>query len=397
VQGKLPAREAVRVRTARVARLLGIAVPADRIAVHLDRLECTYTRAGDDFSVTPPSYRFDLAIEEDFVEEVARLHGYDAIPAVAAAHVQPMRPNPEAVRPAGAIKRLLVDRGWQEAVTFSFVSSSWEAKLFPARDAGAAPIRIENPIAAHLDVMRTTLMGGLLDVLRNNLARKLERIRIFETGRVYLRTGARYDQPLQLGGLAYGSVAPEQWGENTRAVDFFDVKGDLEALAAPGRLTTERAEHPLLHPGRSARVLLDGSDIGWVGELHPRILREFELPRAPVAFELRLDALAARPLPAGTPVSRLPIVRRDMAVVVDESVPAEAVLAALGEVKPACAESIQLFDVYRGHGILTGKKSLAILVLMRDTERTLTDVEIDATMAHLLEVLVVRFAATLRR
>jgi len=397
VQGKLPEREVVRVRTARVARLLGIDVPADTIAVHLSRLDCTYTRAGDDFSVTPPSYRFDLAIEEDFVEEVARLYGYEAIPAVAAAHVQPMRPDPEARRPVAAIKRLLVGRGWQEAVTFSFVSSSGEAKLFPARDARAAPIRVENPIAAHMDVMRTTLAGGLLDVLRNNLARKLERVRIFETGRVYLRGDERYDQPSHLGGLAYGPVAPEQWGEETRAVDFFDVKGDLEALAAPRELATEQVQHPMLHPGRSARVLVEGIEIGWLGELHPRIVKEFELPRAPVAFEVRLDALVARDLPAGRPVSRLPVVRRDMAVVVDDSVPAEAVLAALAEVKPPHVDSIQLFDVYRGQGILTGQKSLAILVLMQDTERTLTDVEIDATMGDLLQVLVIRFAATLRR
>jgi phenylalanyl-tRNA synthetase beta chain len=202
---------------------------------------------------------------------------------------------------------------------------------------------------------------------------------------------------LQLGGLAYGPVAPEQWGEKTRAVDFFDVKGDLQALAAPRGLTTERAEHPLLHPGRSARVLIEGSDVGWLGELHPNIVKEFELPRAPVAFEVRLEAMIARDLPVGSPVSRLPIVRRDMAVVVDESVPAEAVLAALADVKPPRVDSIRLFDVYRGQGILTGKKSLAILVLMQDTERTLTDVEIDATMADLLQVLVVRFAATLRR
>jgi len=175
------------------------------------------------------------------------------------------------------------------------------------------------------------------------------------------------------------------------------VKGDLEALAAPRGLATESAEHPLLHPGRSARVLVEGSDVGWLGELHPRIVKEFELPRAPIVFELRLDALVGRGIPAGTAVSRLPIVRRDMAVVVDESVPAEAVLAALAEVKPARVDSIRLFDVYRGQGIITGKKSLAILVLMQDTERTLTDVEIDATMADLLQILVVRFAATLRR
>jgi phenylalanyl-tRNA synthetase beta chain len=396
VQGTLPRRHPVRVRTARVARLLGVAIPAETIATHLSRLDCMFTRAGDVFSVTPPSYRFDLSIEEDFVEEIARLHGYDAIPAIAAAHPQPMRPDREGLRPVTVLKRLLVGRGWQEAVTFSFVSSSWESKLFPARDAQGAPIRVENPIAAHLDVMRTTLAGGLIDVLRNNLARKHERIRVFETGRVYLRSERGYDQPQRLGGLAYGPVAPEQWGEKTRAVEFFDVKGDLEALVAPRSLTTERAEHPMLHPGRSARVVVEGIEAGWLGELHPRIVKEFELPRAPIVFEVGLGALTSRDLPAGKLVSRLPVVRRDMAVVVNESIPAEAVLSALAEVKPAHVDSIRLFDVYRGPGILTGKKSLAILVLMQDTERTLTDVEIDATMASLLRVIADRFGGTLR-
>ena len=397
VWGVLPARTQVRVRPARVARLLGVEIPAEKIATYLTRLECTFTRDGEGFEVTPPSYRFDLAIEEDLVEEIARLYGYDAIPAVAAAHAQAVRPDQETLRPTAAVKRLLVARGWQEVVTFGFVSSSWEAKLFPARDARGAPIRVENPIAAHLDVMRTTLAGGLLDVLRNNLARKQERIRIFETGRIYLRTDGGYDQPPRLGGLAYGPAVPEQWGERGRAVDFFDVKGDLVALVAPRALTTEQSPHPILHPGRSARVVVDGTEVGWLGELHPRIVKAFELAHAPIVFEMGLDPLRSRDLPSGKPVSRLPMVRRDMAVVVDDAVPAQAVLAALVGAKPAHVESIGLFDVYRGQGILTGKKSLAILVLMQDTERTLTDVEIDATMADLLQVLVVRFAATLRR
>jgi phenylalanyl-tRNA synthetase beta chain len=183
------------------------------MATYLGRLECTLTRDSEGFLVTSPSYRFDLAIEEDFVEEVGRLYGYQSIPAVAAAHAQPMRPDRETLRPIGSVKRLLVGRGWQEVVTFGFVSSAWESKLFPSRDAHGAPIRVENPIAAHLDVMRTTLAGGLVDVLRNNLARRQERIRIFETGRVYLRTDDGYAQPLRLGGLAYGAAVPEQWGE----------------------------------------------------------------------------------------------------------------------------------------------------------------------------------------
>ena len=396
-QGALPTCAPIRVRTARVTRLLGVAVPATTIAALFDRLGFSFERIGEDFLVTPPSYRFDLGIEEDFVEEIARLHGFDAIPAMPSRHAQTMLPDVEAVRPAIAVKQRLVARGWQEAITFSFVSSAWESALFPARDNRSAPIAVKNPIAAHLDVMRTTLAGGLLDVLRTNLARKHERVRVFEAGRCFWRASQGYDQPVRLGGLAYGDALPEQWGCTARSVDLFDVKGDLEGLVAPRNLTTVRAEHALLHPGRAASVLVDGSPVGWLGELHPRIVKEFEIPRAPILFELDLAALLTRGLPAARAVSRLPVVRRDLGVVVADSLPAQEILAALDAAKPAHVDAIRLFDVYRGPGIEPGKKSLAILVLMQDTERTLTDVEIDATMAGLLQVLASRFGATLRQ
>jgi phenylalanyl-tRNA synthetase beta chain len=202
---------------------------------------------------------------------------------------------------------------------------------------------------------------------------------------------------MRLGGLAYGDALPEQWGAAKRAVDVFDVKGDLEVLVAPRALTTERAEHPALHPGRSARVLVDGEPIGWLGELHPRVVRAFDLPRAAILFEVDLHPLLRRPVPTARPVSRLPVVRRDLAVVVDDELPAQKLLAALSYAKPPVVDAIRLFDVYRGPGIAPGKKSLAILVLIQDTERTLTDSEIDAAVAQLLRVAVDQFGATLRQ
>ena len=397
VKGALPPRAAVRVRPKRVARLLGITVSPAAIESLFGRLGVAFTRAGDEFLVTPPSYRFDLAIEEDFVEEIARLHGFDAIPAIVAPQPSAMLPSVEAVRPMMAFKHGLVARGWQEVVTFSFVSSAWEKTLFPARDASAAPILVQNPIAAHLDAMRTTLAGGLIDVLRTNLARKQERLRLFEAGRCYWRAAQGFDQPQRLGGLAYGDALPEQWGSPSRPTDLFDVKGDLASLVAPRALTTERAEHPMLHPGRAARVCVDAIDVGWLGELHPRIAKAFDLPRAPILFELDLAALVAGRLPVARPVSKLPMVRRDLAVVVPDTVPAQEVVSALEAAKPPHVDTIRLFDVYRGPGIDPGRKSLAILVLMQDTERTLTDVDIDATMAELLRILAVRFGATLRQ
>jgi phenylalanyl-tRNA synthetase beta chain len=202
---------------------------------------------------------------------------------------------------------------------------------------------------------------------------------------------------MRVGGLAFGGVAPEQWGEKLRGVDFFDVKGDLEALATPLRVTTRRAERAWLHPGRSAVVNLEGRDAGWLGELHPRVARHFELPVAPIVFELDLDALATVPLPEGRPVSRLPVVRRDLAVLVDEALPAQTIQDALIGAGVPYVDTIQPFDVYRGKGLPPGKKSLAILVLIRDTERTLTDAEIEGAVGALRRVLEDRFGAELRQ
>jgi len=397
VCGELPRRDPVRVRPKRVARLLGIDLTTDAIAGLFDRLALAYSRDGGDLLVTPPSYRFDLAIEEDFVEEIARLHGYGAIPAVPSAHVQSMLPDPEEMSSATALKRRLVAREWQEAITFSFVHSAVEAALFPDRDGNSAAIRVLNPIASHLDVMRTTLAGGLIEVLRTNLARKQDRIRVFESGRCFLRAGQSNTQPLRLSGLAYGDADPEQWGSTKRALDLFDVKADLEALAVPRRLTTARGVHPVLHPGRAATVLLDGHPIGWLGELHPRLVKDFDLPRAPVLFELELAPLLQRPLPVARPVSRFPVVRRDIAIVIDEGVAAGEIQATLEAARDPRVEVIRLFDAYRGAALAAGKKSLAILVLMQDTERTLTDAEIDAIVASLLRALQDRFGATLRQ
>ncbi len=392
VKGVLPAREPVRVRTARVGRLLGVPFTAETIASTFARLSFAFERDGADFVVTPPSYRSDLALEEDFVEEVARIVGFDAIPAAPTSHISHMLPDREGEQDAAVLRRRLVARDWQEIVTFGFVSSEVERVL--AVD--PTPVKVLNPIAAHLDVMRTSLLPGLIETLRANLNRKEPRIRIFELGRVFRHDGAGYAQPLRFGGLALGDAAPEQWGKPARGVDVFDVKGDLEALVAPRTLTTVRATHPALHPGRTAEVGIDGNAIGWLGELHPRLVRRFELPRPPIAFELDLDALLSRPVPQGRPVSRLPIVRRDLAVVLDEPVPAQSVVDRLVAARAPFVESVRLFDVWRGPGLPSGRKSLAILVLMRDTERTLTDAEIDATIAALVQIIQQEFGGSLR-
>jgi phenylalanyl-tRNA synthetase beta chain len=393
VQGELPRRDPITVRPVRIARILGVSVPDAEVEAIFARLGLKPQRRGEDFIVTPPSYRFDVAIEADLIEEVARLHGYDRIESPSSAHAHSMLPAPETARPVNLLRGRLVDRDYQEVINFSFVDPAWERALRTS----APPIAVLNPIASDLAVMRTTLWGGLLDTLRSNVNRKAERVRIFEIGRGFRRSGEHFDQPLLIAGLVYGPAESPQWDGGKRLADFFDVKGDIEALAMPLPVGTVAEAYPALHPGRSARVLIGQRQAGWLGELHPRLAREFELPRAPVVFEVSLDALITRPMPAARPVSKLPLVRRDLAVVVDDNVTAQEVLEALHRVKPSLVDEIRLFDVYRGPGIEHGRKSLAILVLIQDTARTLTDAEIDTAVATLLRELENRFKATLRQ
>jgi phenylalanyl-tRNA synthetase beta chain len=253
--------------------------------------------------------------------------------------------------------------------------------------------------------MRSGLAGSLIANVRYNLNRKQGRVRVFELGRVF-RTDASVadgpltvggiDQPLKLAAIAYGAARPEQWGLAQRNVDFYDLKGDIESLLVPWQLRFERTVHPALHPGRAANVLIDGKQIGWLGELHPRWQQKYELPQAPILFELDLEALLAAAIPAYREVPKFPPVIRDLAVVVDETVPAQALLEAMLGSRPAVVQDLWLFDLYRGKGVDAGKKSLAFRVVMQDTSKTLTDAEAEAAMAQLLQLLAQRVGAKLR-
>ena len=393
----LPARKAVRLRVARVAKVLGVAFSAEQIADLFNRLALPFTREGDDFLVTPPSYRFDIEIEEDLIEEVARLHGYDNIPAPAPQGSLAMLPQTESARPIARIRQILADAGYQEVVNFAFVEEGWEADFA----GNTNPIRLANPIASQMSVMRSTLFGGLVANLATNLKRKQNRVRVFETGRCFKRDAKAgpvpgFHQPWRLSGLAYGGAVPEQWGAPARNVDFFDVKGDLEALLAPQVARFEKVAHPSLHPGRAAQIVVDGKVIGVVGELHPQWVQKYELPLAPVVFELELDALKAACLPQYAEVSRFPAVVRDLAIVVDQNVALQALLDGLATNRPTLVTEVGLFDVYTGKGIDSGKKSLAFRIVMQDTQRTLQDAEVDAAVQHLVAYLQSAFAAQLR-
>jgi len=383
VCGQLPARNPVRLRAARVQRVLGIALSTVDIEQLLQRLDMTVQPQGEEFSVTPPSYRFDIAIEEDLIEEVARVHGYENIlPATPRAHMA-MLPQIEAQKPLNVLRQALVLRDYQETVNYSFVEAAWERDLC----GNTQPIALQNPIASQMGVMRSSLLGGLLGALRHNLARKHPRVRLFEIGGCFAAMDGGYVQQERVAGVCYGTALPEQWGAAARNVDFYDVKGDIEALFVPVRLNFVTACHPAAHPGRCAKIMLEGRHVGWIGELHPQWQQQYDLPQPAVWFEVEQSALLQRAVPRAADISRLPPVRRDLAVIVEEGVTVQSLLDAMNGEQVAHVVEIGLFDVYRGKGVEHGKKSLAFRVLLQDTQKTLNEMEIDQSMERLLAVL----------
>ena len=294
-----------------------------------------------------------------------------------------MRPDFEADRPLSKLRQAMVLREYQETINYSFVEAEWERDLC----GNTAPVTLMNPIASQMSVMRSSLLGGLLGALRTNLARKQPRVRIFEIGGCFKAEAGNYSQEERMAGLAYGAVLPEQWGASARNVDFYDVKSDLEVLFAPRTLTFQAAEYPASHPGRSARVLLDGIAIGWLGELHPQWQQQYDMPLSAVWFEVQLSALVQSAVPSAEEVSKFPAVRRDIAVLVDEKVDVQTLLDELNSQNAPYVTELALFDVYRGQGVKEGEKSLAFRVLLKDTQKTLTDSEIEPSIAMLVGAL----------
>ncbi|WP_175940079.1 phenylalanine--tRNA ligase subunit beta [Caballeronia sp. BCC1704] len=406
----VPERRPVTMRVERAHRIIGVEIGAEEIAQIFTRLNLAFERDGDTFKVTPPPYRFDIEIEEDLIEEVARIYGFEKIPARPPVAASEMRRTNETVRSIHVLRHAVAARDYSETVNFSFVDAEWE-KDFAGND---NPVRLINPIASQLSVMRTTLFGSLIDVLRYNLNRRADRIRVFEAGRVFLRDASvkagelaveGFAQPKRIGGLAYGPALEEQWGVASRQVDFFDVKGDVEALFAPVVPRFVKAEHPALHPGRSARIDVAGRAVGWIGELHPRWMQKYDLPHAPILFEIDAEALMERALPTPSEVSKFPPVRRDIAVVVDQNVPVQALLDELENARsePACkyVTRVVLFDEFRPKSNTSGglgahEKSLAFRVTLQDTGGTLQDETVDTAINTLVDRLARVHGARLR-
>ncbi len=403
----LPERKPVVLRASRAARVIGMPLSAGDCIAALQRLGLAVTQDVDRLSVTPPPHRFDLAIEEDLIEEVVRVIGYDHLPTTPPLAPTVARPADESRRSRFALRRLLAGLGYQETINFSFVEEAWERDLAGNAD----PVKLLNPIASQMSVMRSSLLGSLLHVLRHNLDRKADRVRVFELGRVFLRdasvpttdtTVRGVRQPMRVAGLAFGPADGLHWSrEGAGGVDFFDAKGDVQALLAPLQAQFVAAAHPALHPGRCAEVRLDGVSVGFVGELHPRWRQAWDLPAAPVLFELDLDAVLARRLPAFQPVPKAQFVERDIAVIVQDAVSHDAVMAAVRSADTGgLLQDARLFDLYKPQqaaaGMAAGEKSLAVRLTLGDPAVTLTDEQIDGAMRAVVDRLADQVGSRLR-
>ena len=410
LQVNLPAAGTVNLRVARASKVIGMPLTQAQCVDALTRLGLPVTQSDGIITVVPPSYRFDLQIEEDLIEEVARMVGYNNLP-----HTPPLAPITakiltEAQRSPFAVRRAIAALGYQETINFSFVEERWEHELA----GNLNPIKLLNPIASQMSVMRSSLLGSLLQVLKFNLDRKAQRVRVFELGRVFLRdssvkntdtTVEGFHQPMRVAGMVYGSTDELQWDVKEKGVDFFDVKGDVEAMLSPRKPTFSPAAHPAMHPGRCASVLLDGVVIGFVGELHPKWRQAYDLAQAPVMFELELDAVLQREVPVYKAVTKHQGVERDIAVLVDEKVTHAALMEAVWAAPTAgLLRDAALFDVYRpkpakdpdGVAVASVEKSMAVRLTLNSQETTLTEDQIDTTVQAILSSLVSTLGARQR-
>ena len=401
----LPQRKPVTLRVDRASKVIGMPLTQAQCAGVMRRLGLDFSESDGVLSVTPPSWRFDLQIEEDLIEEVIRVLGYNSLPDTAPVATIVPRVRSESLRSSHALRQRMAALDYVETINFSFVEERSERELAGNTD----PIRVLNPIASPLAVMRSGLIGSLINVLRYNLARKAARVRVFEIGRVFMRDASVADgeltvggihQPVRLAGLAYGSADAMQWGAKERAADFFDAKGDVEALFAPRSVAFIADAHAALHPGRCARIEVDGTPVGVIGELHPRWRQGYDLPVAPIVFELDLQAVLARDVPQFAPIQRQQSAWRDLSLVGKDSVTHEALTQAIRATSTSLVRSAQLYDIYKPQApsgdIGPGERSMTVRLELLDDENTLTDERIDAVVAEVLASLSARLDVRLR-
>ena len=394
--GEIPVRTPVTLREKRIARVLGAAIEPNSIADILTRLGMTISQTETGWDVTPPSFRFDIGIEEDLIEEVGRIHGYDNLPdSIPSVRLQ-MPAEPEGQVSLARIKQALVDLGYAEAITYSFVDPKLQQVLDPAQPA----IELANPISADMAVMRTNLWPGLVQALKYNLNRQQDRLFLFECGLKFRKQDTELKQEMVISGVVSGPVVPAQWGQASRPVDFFDIKGHVEALldltGHAGQFRFRNEPDPVLHPGQSAVIVQDQLPVGRIGALHPAVESALGLSQQAYVFEISADILREANVPAYQPLSRYPSIRRDIAVVVDQDLPATSLLDCIRLCASEYLTNVELFDVYMGEGIDSGRKSLALGLTLQDLSRTLKDKEVEAELNHILSVLNSELGATLR-
>ncbi len=386
-------RQPIDLRYERIGRVLGIQLEQDEIIDILKRLGMEVKSFKDHWMVKPPGFRFDIQIEADLLEELVRVHGYNNIPRTQPKYQAVMRDMPENRQSLTQLRRSLVDRGYYEAITYSFVDPSWQAVLDPDN----AAVKLANPLSSEMSVMRTSIWPGLLQAVRHNLNRQQSRVRLFETGQVFLQGESELAQVDRISAAICGSINDEQWAENSREVDFYDLKADVESLFAAGSAIEYRAApHPALHPGQSAAIYKQGEAIGWIGALHPQVVSDLDLSKTVYIFELDLAAVRQSHLPVFRPLSKFPEVRRDLAILIDENISAGAIEQSIRENSSEIIQEVLLFDIYTGKGVDRGLKSVAFGLILQDFSRTLTEQEIDSEIESVINALNNNFAATLR-
>ncbi len=383
-------------RRARLELLLGVAIDDTEVEKIFTGLGLTVESTDSGWRVTPPSFRFDIAIEADLIEEVARIYGYDRVPESTAIAETPLEAVTESSVHPDRAAATLVARDYQEAITYSFVDEKRNSLI-----AGAdSPLILSNPISSEMSVMRSSLWPGLIDAASRNIARQQDRVRLFEIGRSYHGTLDTPEEVVRIAGLASGPALPEQWGSTAVNVDFFDIKADvlaiLELTGEASSIRFAEVEHPALQPGQAAQVIRDGKTIGVLGKLHPTVQKAFDIKRSVFVFEL--DALAAlsSSAPKAEAVSRFPAIRRDIAVLVGQDIRAAELLETIQEGKDDLIRDVKIFDVYTGPGIEAGLKSVALGLILQETSRTLTDQDADSAMAAAVQKLQEKFGAKLR-
>jgi phenylalanyl-tRNA synthetase beta chain len=390
----LPSANRINLRSERLERILGLSLDPAWVAETLQGLGLSLETNAEGWQVVSPSWRFDLAIEADLIEEVGRIYGYDQLPSTHPQLSAEIRKNPEAITPLQQLRQTLVDQGYREVITYSFVDPKLQQIMDPQHEA----LALENPISSDLSVMRTSLWPGLIQSMEFNSKRQQSQIRLFETGLRFVPEADGLKQQRMVAGLLYGEIEPEQWSVTSRSVDFFDMKGDLELLLEKGdKVQFVAASHPVLHPGKSAQIKMGATVLGWAGAIHPAIAAQLSLPKNIFLFELDLQQLQERMIPAFNPLSKFPMIRRDLAILLNRNILSQEVLdTAEASIDQKILRGVRLFDLYQGDNLKEDEKSLAFGIFLQHDERTLTDDEVEAVIVQVVENLEQQHGAKLR-